>query len=117
MDTLKKAIWLGDSLESLRDFPEAVQDAIGYSLHKVQEGQTPRNAKPLIGIKPVVMEIVALFDTNTYRAVYTTKIGDVVFVLHCFMKKSTKGIKTPKPAMDLIKQRLKDAFSIAQIKR
>jgi len=52
------------------------------------------------------MEIVESFDKNTYRAVYTVKLGDVIYVLHCFQKKSQQGIKTPAPNMDLIKKRL-----------
>ena len=61
------------------------------------------------GIEAGVMEIVSDFDKNTFRAVYTVKIGDVIYVLHCFQKKSTQGISTPKHEIALIKQRLKDA--------
>lgn len=49
------------------------------------------------------------YDTDTYRAVYAVKIGEKVYVLHAFQKKSTQGIKTPQPDIDLIKQRYKDA--------
>lgn len=55
------------------------------------------------------MEIVEDFDTNTYRAVYTVKFRDVVYVLHCFQKKSKKGISTPKHDIELIEARLKRA--------
>ena len=112
MKTLKKAIWIGDSLKSLKEFPDEVQDGMGYALQKVQEGLTPRNAKVLKGFKPAVMEIVADYDTNTYRAVYTVKIGDAVYILHCFQKKSKQGIKTPQQVINLIKQRLREAESI-----
>ena len=54
-------------------------------------------------------EIVARYDTDTYRAVYTVKIGEKIYVLHAFQKKSTRGIRTPKREIDLIKQRLKIA--------
>ena len=114
---VKKAIWVGDSLKALKKFPEEVQDSIGYSLHKVQDGVVPRNAKSLKGFKPAVMEIVSDYDTNTYRAVYTVKLGDAVYVLHCFRKKSKKGIKTPKQALDLVKQRLREAELINQNRR
>ena len=107
--TVKKAIWVGDSLKSLKSFPEGVQDSVGYSLQKVQEGVIPRNAKKLKGFKPAVMEIVSDYDTNTYRAVYTIKIGQSIYVLHCFQKKSKTGIKTSKQDTDLIKQRLREA--------
>ena len=88
METVKKVMWVGDSIKALKKFPEDVKDSIGYSLHKIQEGILPSNAKPLKGCKPAVMEIVSDYDTNTYRAVYTVKIGDAVYVLHCFQKKS-----------------------------
>lgn len=89
-----------------------MKDAIGYALHLIQQGITPKNAKPLKGLRPAVMEIVSDFDTNTYRAVYTVKLSDAIFVLHCFQKKSKFGIRTPKPDIALIKQRLKDAETI-----
>lgn len=116
MKRLKKIIWIGDSLKNLKAFPEAVKDSIGYSLHKVQNGIVPRNVKTLKDLKPAVMEIVSDYDTNTYRSVYTIKIDDLVYVLHCFQKKSKQGIKTPKPEINLIKQRLQIAKEINQTK-
>lgn len=117
MDILKKIIWLGDSRETLCGFPEDVKDIVGYALHKVQEGLFPKNAKPLTGFKPAVTEIVTPYDKNAYRTVYTTKIGETLYVLHCFQKKSTQGIKTPKHEIDLIQQRLKEAYLLAGMKR
>jgi len=61
------------------------------------------------------MEIISDHNKNTYRAVYIAKLGDDIYVLHSFQKKSKTGIKTPKQDIDLIKQRLalakKDARS------
>ena len=54
------------------------------------------------------MEIRSDHESDTYRAVYTTKIGDKIYVLHAFQKKSKRGIATPKKEIDLIKRRLKD---------
>jgi len=51
---------------------------------------------------------------GTYRAVYTVKYGDAVYVLHCFQKKSSKGIATPKPEMNIINERLKAAKEHAE---
>lgn len=114
MNKQKNTYWVGDSLKNIRTFPEAVKDSIGYALHFVQEGLKPNNAKLMKGFQPSVMEIVVDFDKNTYRAVYTVKIGNDVYVLHCFQKKSKTGIKTPKQDIDLIKERLKDALAIHQ---
>jgi phage-related protein len=83
-----------------------VRQEIGYTLHEVQQGKKPMNVKPLKGFGSGVMEIVSDFDKNTYRAVYALKLGDKIYVLHVFQKKSKSGIKTPKPDIDLIKRRI-----------
>jgi len=78
-------------------------------LYKAQIGQKHLDAKPLKQIGSGVMEVVSRFEKDTYRAVYTVKFKEVVYVLHAFQKKSKKGIATPKLELDLIKQRLKTA--------
>ena len=55
------------------------------------------------------MEIIDRHDTNTYRAVYTVQFADVIYVLHAFQKKSTRGIATPQKELDLIRRRLAEA--------
>jgi len=54
-----------------------------------------------------VVEVVENWDGNTYRAVYTVRYREVVYVLHVFEKKSKSGKATPKTDLDLIKRRLK----------
>lgn len=114
---MKDLVWVGSSLEDLYEFPEDVKDEIGYALYEAQLGRKPNKAKPLTGIGGGVMEVVSDFDKNTYRTVYAVKIGDVIYILHCFQKKSKKGIATPKQEIDLIKQRLKDAKQIEKERR
>ena len=109
---VKDLVWMGDSLKNLRKFDDEVKDEVGYSLHEVQEGVMPKNAKPLKGFKPAVMEIVCNYDSNTYRAIYTVKIGTIVYVLHCFQKKSKRGSETPKQEIDLIQDRLLMALKV-----
>ena len=95
--------------------PEDVQDVFGYALHLAQEGKKHEQAKPLKGFGGAgVLEVVEDFKSNTYRAVYTVKFGSTVYVLHCFQKKSTHGVETPKPDMDLIRERLKAAEAHAK---
>ncbi|MYA99546.1 hypothetical protein F4X90_07700 [Candidatus Poribacteria bacterium] len=53
-----------------------------------------------------VFEIVDTYSPDTYRAVYTVKLGQSLYVLHCFQKKSKRGIRTPKKEIDLIRRRL-----------
>ncbi len=78
------------------------------ALHLAQAGQKHPDAKPLKGFGGAgVLEVVEVFQGDAYRAVYTVRIAGEVFVLHCFQKKSTQGITTPKHEVELIKSRLK----------
>lgn len=108
---LRPLVWMGDSLKNVRSFPEEVRASVGYALQLVQAGETPMNAKPFKGIGSGVYEIVKRYDNDTYRAVYAVKIGEKIYVLHAFQKKSKQGIKTPQADIDLIKQRYTDAVA------
>ena len=91
--------------------PEDVQDVFGFALGLAQAGQKHDAAKPLKGFGSAgVLEVVESDEGGTYRAVYTVRLDHWIYVLHCFQKKSTKGIETPKADIDLIKSRLKDAI-------
>jgi phage-related protein len=107
---LKPVEWISSSREDLREFPEDVQQMIGFALYRSQLGKKHPGAKPLKGFKGAgVLEIVEDFDGDTYRAVYTVKFEGIVYVLHAFQKKSKHGIATPKQDIDLIESRLKRA--------
>ncbi len=110
---IKPVVWVGTSLEDLKEFPNPVQREVGYALYQTQIGQKHHNTKPLKGLSGV-MEIVSNYASDTYRAVYAIKIGEAIYVLHCFQKKSKKGIKTPKKEIDLIRQRLHKAQELAK---
>lgn len=110
----RELIWIGDSLDILREFPKQVQKDIGDTLNDVQHGETPPSAKPFKGIGPGVFEIVTRFDTNTFRTIYAVKIKERVYVLHAFQKKSPHGVKTAKSDIELIKTRYKKAIEIAK---
>ena len=95
--------------------PDDVIDVFGFALHLAQMGKKHDQAKPLKGFGGAsVLEVVEDHMGDTYRAVYTVKIADAVYVLHCFQKKSTKGIETPKHEMDLIRERLRAAQTHAK---
>ncbi len=64
-------------------------------------------AKPMKGLGPGVMEIALAYRSDAYRVIYAVQIGDEIWVIHAFQKKSTKGISTPQKELDLIKARLK----------
>lgn len=105
--------WVGDSKKRLKEFPKDVQDEIGFALERAQWGQTHHNAKPLRGFSGVY-EIVSDYASNTYRAVYVVNLGDKIYLLHCFQKKSKRGIKTSHKEMDLIRGRLFWAKELAR---
>ena len=95
--------------------PSDVVDVFGFALHLAQSGKKHDQAKPLKRFGGAsVLEVVEDHMGDTYRAVYTVKIAERVYVLHCFQKKSTKGIETPKQDMDLIHVRLKAAQAHAK---
>jgi len=107
---LKRIRWIGASLRDLRSFPREVRIDIGHALFAAQEGKTDPAAKPLKGFGGAnVLEIIASHHGNAWRAVYTVRFQDAIYVLHVFQKKSTKGIATPTREIDLIKQRLTEA--------
>ncbi|MDN5843350.1 MAG: type II toxin-antitoxin system RelE/ParE family toxin [Alcaligenaceae bacterium] len=107
---MKPLFWVASSKKDLLAMPDDVQDTFGYALHLAQVGKKYRLAKPLRGFGSAgVIEVVESADGSTYRAVYTVRFGEAVYALHCFQKKSTHGIATPKPDMDLIRERLKAA--------
>jgi len=95
--------------------PPEVVDVFGYALYLAQTGARHDQAKPLRGFGSAgVLEVVEDWRGNAYRAVYTVRYAARVFVLHVFQKKSKSGIATPKPDMDLIKDRLKAAAARAK---
>ena len=109
---LKPVHWMGSSRRDLRQAPGSVRDGVGYALEQVQRGKKPRNAKPLKCFSGAgVLEIVEDSDRDTWRAVYTVEVADAVYVLHVFQKKSKTGIATPKPEIDLVRRRLRDAIA------
>ena len=107
-------LWVGDSKAKLKEFPEPVQKDIGDALFIAQAGSMSPAAKPFKSVGSGVFEIRADHRTDTYRAVYAVKIGERVYVLHCFQKKSRRSIKTPKKEMDLIKGRLRTAQKLEE---
>lgn len=113
-DFPKPLLWVGSAKKDLRAMPDEVQDSFGYALHLAQTGAKHAHAKPLKGFGSAgVLEVVESEAGSTYRAVYTVKVAAAVYVLHCFQKKSTSGIATPKPDLDLIRDRLKAALAHA----
>ncbi len=102
--------WVGSAKRDLDAMPEDVKDVFGHAIDLAQAGGKHQDAKVMAGFGSAgVLEVVEDNRGATYRAVYTVKFSDWVYVLHCFQKKSKSGIKTPKEDLDLIHTRLQAA--------
>ena len=108
----KPLYWIGSSIKDIARFPPEVQRTVGFALSAAQFGGKHPSAKPWRGEGPGVLEVVKDYDGDTYRAIYTVRFANAVYVLHAFQKKSKRGIATPKNELELIERRLR----IARIK-
>jgi len=111
----KPLAWIGSSKKDLMALPLEVRKFFGHALDFAQRGDKHDAAKVLKGFGGAgVLELVEDDQDGTYRAVYTVKFAQAVFVLHCFNKKSKRGSETPKEDMDIIRARLKVAEALAK---
>jgi phage-related protein len=106
---LRALVWLGDSKRNLQCFPKGAQKLLGDELQLIQFGGMPKDAKPFKGVGSGVIEIALRYEGDAYRTVVAVQLGERVYVLHAFRKKSKKGIATPKQDIDLIKRRYAEA--------
>lgn len=109
---------MGGAKKDLCALPAGVVDAFGYALYLAQCGKRHESTKVLRGFGDAsVLEVIESTAGSTYRAVYTVRFVDTVIVLHVFQKKSKSGAETPKPDMELIVARLRDATEIMRQRR
>ncbi len=107
--------WIGSAKKDLLAMPDLLQQAFGFALYNAQIGLIHPSARPLKGFGSAgVLEVVEDCRGNTYRAVYTVRFENAVYVLHCFQKKARRGIQTPMRDMDLVRERLKEAERLAR---
>ena len=114
-DKERPLVWVGSSKKDLMALPTPVRKFFGHALHFAQVWERHDAAKVLKGFGSAgVLEVVEDNSDGTYRAVYSIRLEEAVFVLHCFQKKSKAGIETPKPDIDIIRLRLKAAEVLAK---
>jgi phage-related protein len=99
--------WIGSSKKDFLAFPDPVKDELGNALGVAQLGGKHPAAKPWKGEGPGIFEIVEAYDGNAFRAIYTVRFSEVIYVLHAFQKKSPRGIRTATTDVELVAQRLK----------
>lgn len=97
--------FIGDSMDSLRGFPQSARRDAGFQLDKVQHGKEPDDWKPMTAIGSGVKEIRIRDVAGAFRVVYLAKLEDAVYVLHCFQKKTQE---TSQQDIDIAKTRFKD---------
>ena len=110
---LRAVVWMGNAKNNLRKFPEGARKLIGDELQLLQFGGMPKDTKPFKGVGSGVLEIAVRHDKEAYRTVVAVQLGQKLYVLHAFQKKSKRGIETPKRDVELIKQRYKEAKELA----
>jgi phage-related protein len=114
-DKEKPLNWIGSAKKDLMALPINVRKFFGHALDFAQRGSQHDAAKTLKGFGGAgVIEVVENDAGGTYRAVYTVKFEEAVFVLHCFQKKSKRGIATPKEDKNIIRARLKVAEALVK---
>jgi phage-related protein len=111
----KPLVWMGSSRKDLRKLPPTVIDVFGYALYLAQAGGRHPDTKVLRGFGDAsVLEVVVSASASTYRAVYTVRFSEKVFVLHVFQKKSKSGISTPNADMEIVRERLRMAEALVR---
>lgn len=110
---MKDVEFVGSSDDELRGFPQVARQRAGYQHHLVQSGQDPSDWKTMASVGPGCREVRVRDSADAYRVLYVASIGDTVFVLHCFQKKSQRtatsdinlGRQRYKQMMELIRAR------------
>ncbi len=114
-DEDKPLLWIGSSKKDLMALPVSVRKFFGHALDFAQRGEQHDATKVLKGFGSAgVLEVLEDDISGTYRAVYTVRFEEAVFVLHCFRKKSKRGTATPKEDIKIIRTRLKVAEAIVK---
>ncbi len=101
---VKPVVWMGGSREDLREFPEIVQDSLGFELYRVQCGLDPKDWKPMTTVGAGVKEIRVRDEAGIFRMIYLATRPEGVYVLHCFQKKTQQ---TSRSDFELAKKRFK----------
>ena len=105
--TTRPISWIKAAKKDFGKFPEAAQDAFLTALTMAADGGKADIAKPMTGLGSGILEIALAHKGDAFRVVYALQLGDDIWVLHAFQKKSRTGRETPKPDIDLIKERIK----------
>src|ERR1700693_6350631 len=115
--TTRPISWVNAALKGFGKFPEEAQAICLAALTIAAEGGKAGLAKPMKGLGSGVFEIALPYRGNAFRVVYAVQLGEELWVVHAFQKKSTQGIKTPQREIDVIRDRLKRLKEMLRRKR
>lgn len=107
MISIRRVSWIKAAQREFETFPESAKLDFAQALSIAAEGGKSDDAKPFKGVGGGVFEIALRHRGDAFRVIYAVQIGDDVWVIHAFQKKSKSGIKTPQMEIDLIRERLK----------
>ncbi len=107
MIAIKSISWIKGALRDFKTFPQDVQSDAAQALSIAALGGKADTAKPFKGVGSGVYEIALRYRGDAFRVLYVVNLGNALWVLHAFQKKSKTGIKTPQTDIDLIRERLK----------
>ena len=93
-DPVRQLQFRGSALIDLRSFPAEARRKAGFQLDQVQNGRDPDDWKPMTSVGSGVREIRIRDESGAFRVLYVTKLGDAIYVLHCFQKKTQKTSKS-----------------------
>lgn len=110
-DPQRKSLeWVSSAKKDMQAMPSDVQDVFGRAILDAQYGDVPDGARPFgEGVRREVWKLVEDYDGDTYRAAYTVAFKKAVYVLDVFVKKSKRGISTPKMIRNRVEERFKAA--------
>src|SRR5688572_14240142 len=110
---LKPVMWVGSSLEDLRNFPDVARQRAGHNLHLVQLGLDPADWKPIPRVGSGVAEL-RIRTERAHRVFYVARFAEAIYVLHAFEKKTQK---TAKQDLEIGRARLREVLRRRQSRR
>jgi phage-related protein len=107
MFSVRPISWLKPALRAFEAFPLGAQEEAALALTIAARGGKADIAKPFKGVSGGIFEIALKHRGDAFRVIYAVQVGEALWVIHAFQKKSKTGIKTPQMELDLIRERLK----------
>jgi phage-related protein len=91
---MKPIRFVGDALQTIRNFPTSAKNKAGYQLERVQRGLDPQDWKPMRSIGAGVREIRVRDESGAFRVIYLATMREAIYVLHAFQKKTQQTARS-----------------------